>query len=202
MSTTTGASDETFLDRAPEGSTVFRDDSGGTDAVLMVSPAGENFPGAVAIAMSEDNGEGSDDAPDRDECFFPLTAREVEPFVHAVLDAAAFHGDPPEVRSANEKVRDAIDLLLFSSEIDGGIHHLEADHDGDGWNEPFSDRYWCSCHAEDEDPTWTLDWMQYDRDQTGRPNSTDVLLAWSAHVMAVTGGTDDAATILFPTKDS
>jgi hypothetical protein len=168
---------ETFMDRAPEGSTVLRDDSHGTDAVLMISPQGENFPGAVGISMSEINGEG-----EREECFFPLTAGEVEPFVHAVLDAAAVHGDPPEVRSADEKVRDAIATLLFRDQIDDGIHSLRVEHDGDGWNEPFSARYWCDCHAEGENPTWTLDWMQSDPEQTGRPDPVEVLLAWNAHV--------------------
>lgn len=88
--------------------------------------------------------------------------------------------------SENERVRDAIDLLLFASEHDGGIHSLEADHDGDGWTEPFSDRYWCGCHGDDENPSWTLDWMQSDREQTGRPDATDVLLAWADHVLAAT----------------
>lgn len=170
---------DSFFDRAPEGSTVLRDDSQGTDAVLMISPQGENFPGAVGISMSEINGEGR-----REECFFPLTAREVEPFVHAVLDAAVVHGDPPEVRSRNERINGAIATLLFSDQIDDGIHSLQADHDGDGWNEPFSARYWCGCHAEGEDPTWTLDWMQSDPEQTGRPDPTEVLLAWDAHVDA------------------
>lgn len=82
---------------------------------------------------------------------------------------------PPEVTLSG-----AIDILLQaygSDGIDDGekIHYLEIERDGDGWNEPFHERYLCVCGG------WEVSWTQYDPEQTGRPVGDDVVIAWARH---------------------
>lgn len=68
---------------------------------------------------------------------------------------------------------DAVAAMLFSADSDE--HAFDHGHDGDGWNEPFSDDYSCLCGD------WSLTWVQSDPGQTDRPDPADALLAWFAH---------------------
>lgn len=75
------------------------------------------------------------------------------------------------------RLRDAIARMVRRA--GSGDHAFEHYHDGDGWTEPFSDTYSCSCRH------LLADWTQTDPQHTGRPDPADMLLAWRAHVIPV-----------------
>lgn len=75
-----------------------------------------------------------------------------------------------------EALKNAAEVLLFAEYFDDGIHGLESDHYGDGWNEPYSDHYLCSCGG------WEFNWRQKDPTLSDRPEPHDVLVWWANHV--------------------
>lgn len=80
----------------------------------------------------------------------------------------------PQERVAS--LEEAVELFVHCDVVDGGVHDLVREHDGDGWNEPLSASYSCSCGE------WLVHWVQSDREQSGRPDTSDVLCWWATHV--------------------
>mgnify|MGYP000908928175 CR=1 FL=1 len=75
-----------------------------------------------------------------------------------------------------DPVRDTLAMLVDAPIPGGGTEHaLDADLDGDGWNEPFSARYACCCGG------FAVEWVQTDPEQSGRPDPVAVALAWREH---------------------
>ena len=88
----------------------------------------------------------------------------------------------PDQRREQQDLHDVIRMLVSCTltPIAGGDdrdHELVFDGDGDGWNEPFSETNDCICGD------WQIHWVQIDPEQTGRPDSVDVALAWRKHVL-------------------
>lgn len=63
---------------------------------------------------------------------------------------------------------------------DGAPHAFEVSFDGDGFSEPYTVDASCTCGG------WVRDWVQPDRDQTGRPEVADLLLEWDEHYESLT----------------
>lgn len=80
-------------------------------------------------------------------------------------------------------LRDLVGLLVLPCvttwhEDDCPVDHaLEFNEDGDGWNEPRSEDWACSCEEWDG-----VEWVQTDPACSGRPDPVAVALAWRAHV--------------------
>lgn len=57
------------------------------------------------------------------------------------------------------------------------FHDLEVSEDGDGWQEPFSEVWACTCEQ------WTgPEWVQRDPKCSDRPKLDSVLAEWLEHV--------------------
>lgn len=83
----------------------------------------------------------------------------------------------------NDSLRDLVGLLVLPCVTtwheDGYAvdHALEFREDGDGWNEPRSEDWGCTCEEWDG-----VGWVQTDPACSGRPDPVAVALAWRAHV--------------------
>ncbi len=74
----------------------------------------------------------------------------------------------------------AIEILALGQaymvEDEFDVHVFEWGTDGDGWNEPESDWFKCSCN------NWEESWVQVDVKRTGRPQLHVMVLEWVEHI--------------------
>lgn len=81
------------------------------------------------------------------------------------------------VSERTEALRDLVALLVQPCVSDGEEEHaLIFEDGGDGYSEPWSESWSCSCYGWDG--VW---WVQTDPDCTGRPDHVEVALAWREH---------------------
>ena len=84
---------------------------------------------------------------------------------------------PDEIK----ELREALALVILGSqgliEDDYYNHSFIAYEDGDGWNEPRSDDFSCSCEQW-EGPSW----VQKDPQCSGRIDLPDAALEWVKHI--------------------
>lgn len=83
----------------------------------------------------------------------------------------------------NDALRDLVALLVLPwvttwDDEHGAIDHgLIVHEDGDGWNEPYSEDWSCSCEE------WEgVEWVQRDPGCSGRPDAVTIAFAWREHV--------------------
>ena len=65
------------------------------------------------------------------------------------------------------------------------FHSLKYYWEGDGWNEPYSDRWTCACEDPEypRDDVFEISWVQIDPECSGRPDFEVVVKQWLDHVV-------------------
>lgn len=125
--------------------------------------------------------------PEGCTCHYTEQRDPAEPHMPAFFDA-----EPnPNCRvhfTDLDRAQRQIDVLLMLliqgcvTGSDGEEHTLFGADDGDGWDEPLSEAYSCSCAA------WEVTWVQIDPACSDRPAPTDIVRQWMAHVWPVATG--------------
>lgn len=85
----------------------------------------------------------------------------------------------------NDALRDLVSLLILPCVTTWHADDYPVEHalifseEGDGWNEPMSEDWSCSCEE------WEgVEWVQRDPKCSGRPDHVGVALAWREHFLA------------------
>lgn len=120
--------------------------------------------------------------PEGCRCYFTEQRIPGEPHIPSFLDAEP-NLDCPVHFTDLDRANDVISLLMqlvLSGSVQGADeldHCLEASSEGDGWNEPESETYTCTCEE------WEgIGWVQIDPARTGRPDPMEVVRQWRLHV--------------------